>query len=458
MLIVYSLIIILGFSVFGILMVDNYKDTRKKSMEIRLFQTANVVADTYKANMDDIIYARFMVKSYGQQADSRILVVDKDKKVLIDNYNSFIGKTLNNQEIRTSLKGESKSGVYEIEDKTVLHISVPIIMNDGLEFKVIGAVLISSSMDSLVQDVEDLKNTMFKIAISALIISLILTIIFANRITKPLRKLTYGVEKLSSGYLGFHIEEETDDEIGQLIQNFNSMSHMLNNIEQNRKTFINSISHELKTPLTSIKALIDSLSIGDNPLDTYKEYLKDIYSETERMEDLVNYLMTSIKLEDIVLDIKKHDIGSILEDTVKIMTPYAEKNGVEIILENTKNTMVLCDKNRVKEVFFNLIDNAIKYKDEKKGNNYVLITLNKFKDTIVISVKDNGLGIDRNNLSNIFQGGFRVLGKNINKGKNVEGYGIGLAIVNNILTKHNWTISVDSSLKLGSVFTITIPI
>src|SRR5699024_126674 len=156
--------------------------------------------------MDDIIYARFMVKSYGKQANSRVLVVNEDKRVLIDNHNTFVDKTLNNQEIRASLKGESKSGTYTIDNKKVLHISVPITMNRGLETEVIGVVLISSSLDPLSQDIEDLKSSMLKIATSALIVSLVLTILFANQITKPLRKLTYGVEKLSSGYLGFNIE------------------------------------------------------------------------------------------------------------------------------------------------------------------------------------------------------------------------------------------------------------
>ena len=202
------------------------------------------------------------------------------------------------------------------------------------------------------------------------------------------------------------------------------MSDKLNKIEKNRKTIINTISHELKTPLTSIKVLIESLSIGDDDIDTYKEYLSDIYGEAERMEDLVNYLMNSIKLEDIILDIKNHNLGEILEETVKLILPYAEKNGVLLTIDNVKNIMVKCDKDRVKEVLFNIIDNSIKYKDEEKDTNYVAVVLKKFKNKALVTIEDNGLGIDEKNLPNIFKGGFRVLEGHVQQGLNVEGYGI----------------------------------
>lgn len=458
MLVIYSLIIIFAFLAFSILILNNYKNTQIRNTEIGLFQTANIVADTYKGNLEDIIFARIMVKSYGKQANSRILVVNSNKEVLIDNYNSYIGKTINNKEVKSSLEGKSKSGLYTIDDKEILQLSVPIILNDGIDNRIIGAVLISSSLEPLNQDIDELKGNIFKVAISALGISLVLTIIAANNMTKPLRGLSYGVKRISLGDLGYEVKSKTKGEIGMLIQAFNNMSSRLSKIEKNRKTFINSISHELKTPITSMKVLIESLSIGENDIEIYKEYLVDIYGEVDRMEGLVNYLMNSIRLEDIILNIKREDLGAILEDTVKLIEPYAGKNGVKIILNNMNNIMIKCDKDRVKEAFFNIIDNAIKYRDKGKKNNYVLITLEKLKDKTLITIEDNGLGIEKEDLPNIFQGGFRVLDGNIRQNFNIEGYGIGLAIVKNIIDKHGWKISVESSLNEGSLFTITIPL
>lgn len=453
MLIIYSMIIVLTFSVFGYIVLNNYKDKGIKREETRLFQTANIIADTYKRNMDDIIYARRMVKTYAYQANARILVVDKEKQVLIDSYNTYIGKTLDNREIRNSFNGESTFGTYTIQDEEVLQLSVPITINSNGKTETIGAVLISSSLNLVNDDVKDLRNDILRVSIFALLGALILTAISATTITSSLKELRKGIEKISTGELGYRISKGKKGEVGKFINTFNEMSRKLYNIEKNRKYFINSISHELKTPLTSIKALIDSLNIGTNTLDTYKEYLNDIKGETERMEALVQYLTDSIKLEDISLSIEIENVSKIIEETVKLITPYAVKNGVEIKLDITKNIMVRCDKNKIKEVLFNIIENSVKYKDSDKINNYVYVRLSKFKDEAILTVEDNGIGIDKADLANIFNRGFRVL-----ENKRIEGHGIGLSIVKNILDKHGWSFSLKSELGKGSIFVVEIPI
>jgi len=458
MLIIYSIIIVLTLTGVSFLILNNYKNTRIKNEEIRLFQTGNIVADTYKSNMEDIIFARFMVKSYGKQANARILVIDNNRKVIMDNYNSYMGKKLDNDEIKASLKGKSKSGLYEIEDKEVLQLSVPITMNTGLETKVIGVVLVSASMDSVNSDMENLKNNILKISTFGLIISLLLITIAANNMTKPLKTLTHGVEKISAGHLGYQVEGKYNGEIGLLIDSFNHMSYKLNSIEKNRKNLINNISHELKTPLTSIKTLIESLSFGDNDIEIYKEYLQDIYEESNRMEELVNYIMASIKLEDITLELKEENIGEILEETVKFITPYAEKNNVQLKIMEMEDIIVKCDKNKLKEVLLNILDNSIKYGDENKEIKEVKIFLVKEKHKGTIIVEDNGLGIPEESLNNIFDRDFRVLDGSFPSYKNIEGYGLGLSIVKNIIDKHKWSILVESELGLGSKFIINIPI
>jgi signal transduction histidine kinase len=236
------------------------------------------------------------------------------------------------------------------------------------------------------------------------------------------------------------------------------MSQTLKNIEKNRKNFINSISHELKTPLTSIKVLIESLSMGNHPIDTYKEYLEDIYGETERMERLVNYLMKSIKLEDSVLNLKEENLGTLLMDIVNLIKPYADKNKVSIILTHADDIIVKCDKDKVKEVIFNLIDNAIKYRDENKKSNYVKVSLKKDIGKGIITVEDNGIGINKENLQDIFKSGFRVLDGTLSNENMSKGFGIGLAIAKSFIDKHGWNISVDSTLGKGTTFTIDIPI
>jgi len=456
MLIIYSLIILAAFSVFSVIMLNNYKNTQVRNTEIRLFQTANIVADTYKANRDEVIFTRMMVRSYGMQANARILIVDSQGLVLVDNYNDFIGSKIDNKEIRNSLSGKSGSNVYKLEDKEVLQLSVPIILNEFGTDKIIGAVLISFDMTAINNNVNELRNDMIKVGALGLFFSLLLTVVATHNLTKPLRALTIGVEKISEGQLGYIIQKKSKDELGRLIDTFNRMSSTLSKIEKNRKNYINSISHELKTPLTSIKVLIESLSIGNNDVDTYKEYLQDIYGEAERMERLVNYLMESIKLEESIFNLKEENISQILKDTIKLIRPYSDKNNVHIKFTGAENIIVKCDGDKVKEMIFNLLDNSIKYRDPCKENSFVHITLNKENNRAILKIEDNGIGIDEKNIKNIFNRGFRVLEGELNG--SVEGYGIGLTIVKNIIDKHGWDISVESTLKKGSIFKIQIPL
>lgn len=458
MLVIYSIIIVLTFSAFGIVILDSYKVNRIKNEETRLFQTANIVADTYKGNIEDMVFTKTMVKSYGRQANARILVIDKEKRVILDNYNTYTGKTVDNEEVRSSLANKMKSGLYNLAGKDVLQLSVPVVLINSNKTEIIGAVLISASMETITKDTEGLKNLILKVSAFALCISLFLTYTAAIGITRPLKDLTFAVEKISSGELGYKVIRQEKGEIGKLIKTFNEMSEKLNNIEKNRKSFINSISHELKTPLASIIALIESLSIGKSDLETYKEYLSDIKDEAERMSGLVNYLIGSMKLEDISLDIKEEDIGEILEESLNLIKPYAEKNVVEINKKNIESIKIKCDKNKIKEVLLNLLDNGIKYSDMNKSYRFISASLETSGNRAILVIEDNGIGIENEDLLNIFSRGFRVLDASAIKVNGIDGYGIGLSIVKNIIDKHNWEISVESNLGVGSKFKIIIPI
>jgi len=334
-----------------------------------------------------------------------------------------------------------------------MQLTVPIRLNTGLENEIIGVVLVSSSLNSINNDIEGLKQDIIRISEFAILIALILTAITATSLTKSLRILTMGVRKISSGQLGYQIERDEKGDVGKLISTFNDMSMKLNHIEKNRKSVINSISHELKTPLTSINALIDSLLIGNNSIDIYNEYLEDIKGETNRMGELVNFLMSSIKLEEINLDIKKINISGLLNDTIKFITPYANSNNVIIKSDLDENIYVYCDGDKIREVFLNLIENAVKYKDDDKDFNYVDISIKRQHSKILVTIEDNGLGINEDKLKNIFNRGFRVLEHTLS---GIEGYGIGLSLVKNIIDRHNWTITVNSTQGVGSIFSIEI--
>lgn len=446
----------MAFLFFSINILNNYKTTSIKSEETRLFQTANIVADLYRENMDDIIYLNNMIRDYAKRIDARILVLNDNKTVLIDSSNDLYGQFINNKEIESSLNNHPGSDIYNIDEKKILQATVPIRINHQGQEQIRGVVLISKSISFLWENISNLRKDIIKVSSIALFIAIFLIAITTNTLTKSLRELSKGVSAISGGSLGYKVEHKSKDEVGELIDTFNKMSTSLYDIEANRKSLINSVSHELRTPLTSIEALIDSLLIGEDDIRVYKEFLKDIKNETARMKSLINHLTQSIKLEDINLNLTYQDLGKLLEETVKFITPYANKNQVDISLDLDGNIKVYCDRDKLKEVFINLIENAIKYKDKNKKNPMVQISLREEKNSAQIVIKDNGIGIDKSDIPAIFKREFRRINSALTE-PYVEGQGIGLAIVKKIVDKHQWKIHVESSLGQGSQFIITIP-
>lgn len=446
----------MAFLFFSINILNNYKTTSIKSEETRLFQTANIVADLYRENMDDIIYLNNMIRDYAKRIDARILVLNDNKTVLIDSNNDLYGQFINNKEIESSLNNHPGSDIYNIDEKKILQATVPIRINHQGQEQIRGVVLISKSISFLWENISNLRKDIIKVSSIALFIAIFLIAITTNTLTKSLRELSKGVSAISGGSLGYKVEHKSKDEVGELIDTFNKMSTSLYDIEANRKSLINSVSHELRTPLTSIEALIDSLLIGEDDIRVYKEFLKDIKNETARMKSLINHLTQSIKLEDINLNLTYQDLGKLLEETVKFITPYANKNQVDISLDLDGNIKVYCDRDKLKEVFINLIENAIKYKDKNKKNPMVQISLREEKNSAQIVIKDNGIGIDKSDIPAIFKREFRRINSALTE-PYVEGQGIGLAIVKKIVDKHQWKIHVESSLGQGSQFIITIP-
>lgn len=454
MLLTSSFILILSFSVFGYIMINTYRDDHIEETRTRLFQVGNIIGDTYKRNADDRLYLQNMVRNYGDQSNARILIVNGEREVLFDNYNSLLEETVNNQEVRHSLNGQASANIYPFSDNEVMQLSIPITYTIGYDTDIIGVVLISSSLAELNSSLDELRTAIIRIASLLIIGALILTAFSSATITRSLRKLTIGVEKIFSGHLGYQVQSNEKGEIGNLVNTFNHMSQRLYHIETNRKSYINSISHELRTPITSINALIDSLLLGENTIETYDEFLKDIQNETLRMKDLVDYLMGSIKLEEITLDLKEENLSKIVQESISLITPYAEKHNVTIKMDIQENINIKCDKNRVKEVMLNLLENGIKYRDDNKKDSYIQVTLSQHHPIFELKVEDNGIGIATDHGKKIFDRGFRVIGEDTLTEQKIEGYGIGLALVKNIIEKHHWIIGFSSEVGLGTVFNI----
>lgn len=452
LIIIFGLLIILSIITIDTIIIKSYEKSKIKSEEVRLFTFANIISGMYKSNNQGNIYLKLQVKEYSKNIKSRIMIMDKTGTVFTDSYGEYTGRKFDCVEFNSALKGNPLANVYSLRDKPVIQLASPIEEFTGLKYEVSGAVIISSSLVNAYKEINSLKWIIAWVSIAVVFMGIIVIILVSHTISKPIRQLTKASARVGKGSYGEVVDIKRKDEIGNLIDTFNEMSRTLNIVESNRKKFISDVSHELKTPLASMKTLAESVVLYDNnDLETYKDCLKDINSEVDRLTNLVKSLLTAVRFGEEKFVMKKESLKSIAGEVVKLMAPYAEKNEVVLSEDGQNNFFVECDRDKIKEVLINLIDNAIKYADSRKPSKLVEAAVETENMEFKLRIKDNGRGIAQDQIPFIFENFYRVDKARMGK---VKGFGIGLSIVKQILDRHGWSISVESELGQGSVFII----
>ena len=229
-----------------------------------------------------------------------------------------------------------------------------------------------------------------------------------------------------------------------------------NTLEASRQEFVSNVSHELKTPITSIKVLADSLIEGDNvPVEIYREFMEDITKEIDREDKIINDLLSLVKLDktaEALMNISSVDIKAMLEDILKRVRPIADKNKVELILETIRPVTAQVDEIKMSLAIMNVVENAIKYNHE---NGWVRVTLDADHQFFTVTVSDSGIGIPEESRAYIFERFYRV---DKSHSRDIGGTGLGLAIARNAILMHDGAIKVESEEGVGTTFTIKIPL
>ncbi len=444
---IYVIIIIITIISLDYLLVSNYEIKQFEKNELEYLTYSNVFVRIVRDAIPNRSAVNELTKEYGQNIEGRVLVLNDRGFVIADKYDSYVGREITNKEIRNSIKNKSEAkGYYKLDDEYVLMIAIPIFQVN----KIVGVVLISTSVSHIKEDVESLRNEVIVISLIAIALAVILSLITGSQIVKPVRKLIKASENIQRGKLNTRVDIYRNDELGKLALTFNKMSEELHKLDANRRMFISNVSHELKTPLASIKALIESLINGSNNIDTYKEYLTDVNEEIDRLTSLVASLLVTTRLEEIRIKKQPVRLYYELENIKKMFAPLLEEKNMSIINMCNKDTIIPGDIDRFKEVLINLIDNGIKY---GKENGYIKVSCKNKIGKIIIKIADNGCGISKKDLPYIFDNFYKV-DKSRNNQKRSSG--IGLYIVKKIVNLHGWDIKVDSQIGEGTEFTIEI--
>jgi signal transduction histidine kinase len=302
-------------------------------------------------------------------------------------------------------------------------------------------------------DITELCNSLLSISYITLLIlfllSLIILIFFTELVYIPLRKITYATEQYAAGNMHYEFTVDSEDEIGYLASCLNYLAGEIARSEDDQKKFIANVSHDFRSPLTSIRGYLEAMLDGTIPPEMYKKYLTIVLNETERLTKLTNGLLTlnNLNTNGMLLSKTDFDINQIIRRTAASFEGTCRSKNVAVELVLTGNEMyVNADMDKIQQVLYNLLDNAIKF---SHNNSVIKIETSIKKNKLFVSVKDTGIGIPKEDLKLIWD---RFYKSDLSRGKDKKGTGLGLSIVKEIINAHEEHINVISTPGEGSEF------
>ncbi len=338
---------------------------------------------------------------------------------------------------------------YGLFPYDVLSVSAPITGN----YNTYGYVLVHLPMSVIWEMSNSNLNVIYITAAILFILSLIILLVFTKTVYFPLQKITEGANEYAAGNLEYRIDLNTRDEMGYLAGTLNYMSGELNKLEEYQRNFIANVSHDFRSPLTSIKGYLEAIIDGTIPPEMYEKYLTRVISETERLTKLTQGMLTLNSLDSKgYLSRSSFDINRVIKDTAASFEGTCEKKNINFELTFSDSMqMVYADLGKIQQVLYNLIDNAIKFSHQ---DSTIYIQTRIKNEKIFVSVKDTGIGIPKDSVQKVFD---RFYKSDLSRGKDKKGTGLGLAIVKEIIQAHGENIDVVSTEGVGSEFIFSCP-
>ena len=381
----------------------------------------------------------------------RILIVDRDFKIVKDTYHVDEGKTLVSPKIiRSFKKGEPTD--YQRKGQ-VIEFAVPVRSADVPQIQ--GAMLVTISCSEITATMMELNYQGLLLIAVIVVLSVFLGYILATVLVKPLARVTKSIEDLTDGYQNDEISVPDYTETELITDAFNKMLARMRVLDESRSEFVSNVSHELKTPMTSMKVLADSL-VGQQgvPEELYQEFLQDITAEIDRENRIITDLLSLVKMDKKTADlsIQHMDINQLLEDILKRLRPIADKRSIDLILDSFRPVEADVDEIKFTSAISNLVENAIKYNVD---DGWVRVSIDADHKYFYVTVADSGMGIPEDSLERIFERFYRV---DKSHSREIGGTGLGLAITRSTIAMHHGVIKVFSREGEGTTFSVRIPL
>lgn len=433
--------------------LDNTIATRTTEVQTQV----RIIADhliTYNYmfdNSNDVVNAELLQLS--NLYDGRVLIIDGSLKIIKDTYAVSDGKTLISEAIVKCLKGEGASN--SLKDAGYIEIIVPIEEKAEERSRVVGAMLTSVSTDSIMNGYEYIQSRAFLLEILAMVVIFGFAFLVSRKMLKPFEKITDAINDVKNGFTDEAISVTDYIETEHIGDAFNQMMGRMKVLDDSRQEFVSNVSHELKTPLASMKVLADSLlTQEDVPAELYREFMTDIAAEIDRENKIITDLLSLVKMTRTSADINVEvvDINAILELLLKRLGPIASRADVKLIFESRRPVSAEVDEVKLTLALSNLVENGIKY-NNKSG--WVKVILDADHQYFTVEVSDSGIGIPQESIEHIYERFYRV---DKSHSKEIGGTGLGLAITRSAILMHRGSITVSSEEGVGTIFTVKIPL
>ena len=391
------------------------------------------------------------LEQFSSLYDGRIMIIDSDLKIIKDTYSISQGKIMISEEI---IRCFDKTTIAK-HDKINRYIEFTTPITDRTTGAVIGVILTSVSTDNIADTIKIMgrKATLFEVIVAVL--AIFFSMVVSMNLIRPFRAINTAIIQVEEGFTEEKISVPDYIETEVISASFNKLMDKMNTLEESRQEFVSNVSHELKTPITSVKVLADSLlSQEDVPVEIYREFMEDITKEIDREDKIINDLLSLVKLDktaDSLMNISVVDINAMLEDILKRVRPIADRAKVELILESIRPVSAEIDEIKLSLAIMNVIENGVKY---NKENGWVKVSVDADHQFFTVIVSDSGMGIPEESQAHIFERFYRV---DKSHSKEIGGSGLGLAITRNTVLMHDGAIRVESSEGIGTTFTIKIP-
>lgn len=440
---------------YGVL--DRYLDNAVSVRTSEVQTQVRIIADhliTYNYLLDnssDVVNAE--LSQLSNLYDGRVLIMDSNMKIIKDTYGISEGKTIISENIIKCFKEGGASN--HLEENGYIEIVVPIEEKIEDKARTVGVMQISVSTDSIRTSYEYIQSRAFLLEMLAMVVIVGIAYFLSRKLLKPFEKITDAINEVKNGFTDEEISVTDYTETEQIGDAFNQMMGRMKVLDESRQEFVSNVSHELKTPLASMKVLADSLlTQEDVPSELYREFMTDIAAEIDRENKIITDLLSLVKMTRTSADmnVETMDINSILELMLKRLGPIATRANVKLIFESRRPVSAEVDEVKLTLALSNLVENAIKYNID---GGWVKVILDADHQYFTVEVSDSGIGIPQESIEHIYERFYRV---DKSHSKEIGGTGLGLAITRSAVVMHRGSINVRSEEGVGTVFTVKIPL